>query len=91
MTYDELLAMITPTYERFETSPISILDALQAVVELHKPTDRYFPNMVWGQDGEIDMGGETRSTCKCDSSLYPCPTIQDIEKKLYLSRWKELG
>lgn len=55
---------------------------LNAVRELHTPTDRYFPNLVWGSDGEIDMGGATRSTCKCGSSSYPCLTIQAIEKEL---------
>lgn len=61
---------------------IKYLNTLRAVVELHKPTDRYFPNRVWGSDGEIDTGGATRTVCKCGSSSYPCPTIQTIEKEL---------
>ena len=70
MTYDELL-------EKVKDNPTTL-----AVVELHKPTDRYFPNRVWGSDGEIDIGGVTRAVCKCGSSSYPCLTIQAIEKEL---------
>ena len=96
MTHDELLARIElwkknvcliPLKPKWQTEDCKCmtcvsLSALRAVVELHKPTDRYFPNRVWGSDGEIDIGGVTRAVCKCGSSSYPCPTIQAIEKEL---------
>ena len=87
MTHDELLAKIYDSTNGLKYEDIFILlientNALSAVVELHKPTDRYFPNRVLGSDGEIDTGGVTRAVCKCGSSSYPCPTIQAIEKEL---------
>ena len=47
-----------------------VLYALKAVVELHKPYE-YFEN-----DGSLD-----RNCDLCDD-IYPCPTIQAIEKEL---------
>lgn len=41
--------------------------ALRAVVELHKPFD-----FTWG---------EPFTACQC-GEMYPCPTIQAIEKEL---------
>ena len=83
MTHDELLIEINRRLDvaYYNGDPQS-MRALRAVVELHKPTDRYFPNRVWGSDGEIDIGGVTRAVCKCGSSSYPCLTIQAIEKEL---------
>jgi hypothetical protein len=84
MTHDELLTKFTDYELHFDQvrDEEKVFAILRAVVELHKPTDRYFPNRVWGSDGEIDTGGVTRSTCKCGSSSYPCDTIQAIEKEL---------
>ena len=45
--------------------------ALLAVVELHKEQEITLPNGEWG------------SNCiACDGWLYPCPTIEAIEKEL---------
>ena len=87
MTHDELIAYIDDStdglkHEHLFEKLLTNTKALRAVVELHKPTDRYFPNRVWGSDGEIDIGGVTRAVCKCGSSSYPCLTIQAIEKEL---------
>jgi hypothetical protein len=68
MTHDELLAKLTPTQERgFPSNPITVLNTLRAVVELHKP--------------ELDglICGECTAS---ESEWYPCPTIQAIEKEL---------
>jgi hypothetical protein len=46
-------------------------NALRAVVELHKPQEITLPNGEWG-----------KSCAECDGWLYPCPTIQEIEKEL---------
>ena len=67
MTHDELLVKFK------NLSPESkVCNALRAVVELHKPGEGYFG------DGIV---------CKaCGSQdyewVYPCPTIQAIEKEL---------
>ena len=65
MTHDELLAKIN----HFRIVPFDpLIDALRAVVELHKPR---FPDVdsscQWCEDIYRD---------------YPCPTIQAIEKEL---------
>ena len=64
MTHEELLAKLKPTYLPFPTySPNSVVNALVAVVELHKPMAVY------------------KELCRCET-IYPCPTIQAIEKEL---------
>ena len=74
MTHDELLARIG--YMKFEVGDSGIneettaIQALRAVVELHKPTP-------------LDERGDVCLTCCPDLlTLYPCPTIQAIEKEL---------
>jgi hypothetical protein len=81
MIHDELLAKLTPTQERgFPSNPITVLNTLRAVVELHKPVQ-----------GRSDIS--TYDYVGCDSCVewshdgnmnleYPCPTIQAIEKEL---------
>ena len=78
MTHDELLAYIDDStnglkHEHLFEKLLANTQALRAVVELHKPT------------------GTTSLVCKhCDSFsnedayaiVYPCPTIQAIEKEL---------
>ena len=77
MTHDELLAKIDYTvaiYEGLSVLDIRVLTAylkaLRAVVELHKPN-------------VFSIG---RSLCVAcagfNSTTYPCPTIQAIEKEL---------
>ena len=81
MTHEELLAKIDakkePWYneitEDFELSDMELINALRAVVELHSPFD--------------NLAGEFCTVCtamedKDIYTLYPCPTIQAIEKEL---------
>ena len=67
-TYDELLAKIN--YD-IEGNPYDeYMSAIRAVVELHKPEP-------------LDERGDVCLTCCPDLlTLYPCPTIQVIEKEL---------
>ena len=70
MTHDELLAICDNYSFKDFAEPVK---ALRAVVELHKPDSNRMPfcqecRGVW--QGEIDV------------VLYPCPTIQAIEKEL---------
>jgi hypothetical protein len=74
MTHDELLIEINRRLDvsYYNGDPQS-MQALRAVVELHKPESNRMPfcvacRGVW--QGEIDV------------VLYPCPTIQAIEKEL---------
>jgi hypothetical protein len=71
MTHDELLARLEGLWHDSFKAPG--YQALLAVVELHKPESDRMPfcvvcRRVW--QGEIDV------------VLYPCPTIQAIEKEL---------
>ena len=76
MTHDELLAIIDDNFSqcgddcescRRDNAPWF---ALRAVVELHKPEP-------------LDERGDVCLTCCPDLLvLYPCPTIQAIEKEL---------
>jgi len=80
MTHDELLARIQSDYEEnkhFRDQPKwKPFAALRAVVELHKPYPA--PTTVSMEDGKW------QSNIHCDDchSVYPCPTIQAIEKEL---------
>jgi hypothetical protein len=69
MTHEELLAIFSgeePVYVRD-----ILYSALRAVVELHKPQEITLPDGEWGTNCE-----------HCDGLIYPCPTIQAIEKEL---------
>ena len=79
MTHNELLANLTPTQERgFPSNPISVLTALRAVVELHKPiTSTAFPEFLG-----ICLACTPLSLNFYEAIRYPCPTIQTIEKEL---------
>ena len=67
MTHDELLALLKPMTN---DDAIFMKDALIAVVELHTPS----PIPDWVPTKEELM-------CWC-AHVYPCPTIQAIEKEL---------
>lgn len=69
MTHDELLAklLLSDKTDVYETLRLW-QSALYAVVELHKPTD-----LGWCGCGTGDPYLD---------SVYPCPTIQAIEKEL---------
>lgn len=74
MTHEELLAKI-PKVEWIHQNYINAkLNALRAVVELHKPLP-------------IVNGDNSANCCWCQiagirETPYPCPTIQAIEKEL---------
>jgi hypothetical protein len=76
MTYEELLEDIDEARKSYglkwdNGSPY--LDAIRAVVELHKPIETYNMNNVY----------KSWLTCNhCNDEIYPCPTIQAIEKEL---------
>ena len=69
MTHDELLARLDDY--GFGVPP---LNALRAVVELHKPREYKVAGTF--TDGLIQTG------CVCGGWSYPCPTIQAIEREL---------
>jgi hypothetical protein len=67
MTHDELLAKIDNFEPDYELEACKAMNALYAVVELHKPF-------------EIDREGNYN--CQECEWAYPCQTIQAIEKEL---------
>ena len=69
MTHDELLAKLN-SYQCGSAFAEMFKNAVRAVVELHKPTP-------------LNEQGDVCLTC-CPNllTLYPCPTIQAIEKEL---------
>jgi hypothetical protein len=71
MTHDELLARMSELSKETAYEPcFEFEDALRKVVELHKPTP-------------LDERGDVCLTCCPDLlTLYPCSTIQIIEKEL---------
>jgi hypothetical protein len=76
MTHDELLGLIDAFImanedgDRCDCSSCPAFNALHAVVELHKPEP-------------LDERGDVCLTCCPDLlTLYPCSTIQAIEKHL---------
>ena len=80
MKHDELLASI----ERMTNhDAIFMKDALRAVVRLHKPTDDGLGcsyEFIECHDG-TGLGCDIPRTCN-QYKLYPCPTIQAIEREL---------
>ena len=67
MTHEELLAKIDHMWnDDFDYVASCHTNALRAVVELHKPVINALPD----------------ETCLACQDLYPCPTIQAIEKEL---------
>lgn len=76
MTHEELLAEIDERIEELHNAEVcdSFIHALRAVVELHKPTN-YLK--------DVGIEDTICSTCGWRGiELYPCPTIQAIEKEL---------
>jgi len=68
MTHDELLNLIQESLNDYDY--VRPHNALRTVVELHKPEP-------------LDERGDVCLTCCPDLlTLYPCPTIQAIEKEL---------
>lgn len=78
MTHDELLANIDnyKSYAPIDYGQFDLVNALYAVVELHKP-----------ETGWIDGIEVENHHCSCDpyneyDMGYPCETIQAIEEQL---------
>ncbi len=72
MTHNELVARVNKLEDSYDTEGYA-WGALKAVVELHNPVD-----VSWKNDGSKILC----STCSEGSDVYPCPTIQAIEKEL---------
>jgi hypothetical protein len=68
MTHDELLSKIEKSY--YSDSTTGLENALRAVVELHRPVHNAY-------DTDYSWWG-----CLMCEEVYPCPTIQAIEKEL---------
>ena len=71
MTYDELIDCITKSRDYTSKQEPNVcmkeeINALLAAVRLHKPVINALPD----------------ETCWACQDLYPCPTIQAIEKEL---------
>lgn len=78
MNHDELLAICDNYSFKDSAEPVK---ALRAVVELHKPVMAF----TGGYDGEEnELWEEQCQECSGNgfSQIYPCPTIQAIEKEL---------
>jgi hypothetical protein len=86
MTHDELLAKAELTLGTYiskyygskkdvelRSDVIDSLQALRAVVELHKPDEPDFPD-EWESCVECSGNGYV--------AMYPCPTVKAIEKEL---------
>lgn len=74
MTHEELLAKIDLCFEDIpaDYGQMEAHNALRAVVELHKPE----------KFGQAFLCEACSRTYISYSQLYPCPTIQAIEKEL---------
>ena len=86
MTHDELSRKlwILPAHVSELQHGAKAVQALRAVVELHKPVERTLSLRVWGTMSQYrpeEVG--TITLCNsCTDKEYPCPTIQAIEKEL---------
>ena len=78
MSYEELLNTLNSKQFMESRTPETPYFALRAVVELHKPVLETF---LYGL--ELDPPEVTgRYECENCAVLYPCPTIQAIEREL---------
>lgn len=75
MTYKELLAKIS-FYDPYYCE--ELINALRAVIELHKPNK----NNRCGVCTQVVVNAVPNVHTDTVQHLYPCPTIQAIEKKL---------
>jgi hypothetical protein len=80
MTHDDLLIEINRRLEvaLYNGDPKSI-HALRAVVELHKPKKEVTGMGVTFEGVTTSLSTQLRCGC---GLLYPCPTVQAIEKEL---------
>jgi len=82
MTHDELLAICDNYSFKDSAEPVK---ALRAVVELHKPVEMPYARVEGTLTCNYCSGlCHSRSGLSCDDCppLYPCTTIQAIEKEL---------
>lgn len=90
MTYDELLTEMKEAVRYIETSELlnqggwlAGAKALLAVVELHKPDSNGICETCDGECWGCGEWGCEWPKCDCDCHpLYPCDTMQAIEKEL---------
>jgi len=83
MTHDELLALLDKHMAFAEAFGPDVVRALRAVVELHKPDSNGICEACDGECWGCGEWGCEWPKCDCDCHpLYPCPTIQAIEKEL---------
>ena len=77
MTHDELLIEINRRLDvAFYNGDPQSIHALRAVVKLHKPERGVIESWFKWLNGTKIIG------CRLCEELYPCPTIQSIEKEL---------
>lgn len=78
MTHDELLAICDNYSFKNSAEPIQ---ALRAVAELHKPVMKWTGAYDYN---DAELWEEQCNDCSNNgfSQMYPCPTIQVIEKEL---------
>ncbi len=77
MTHDELLTKIDNFEPDDELDSVNSMNALRAVVELHKPSGQGLGYAAYCHQCMFNHGsGEIKN------HAYPCPTIQAIEKEL---------
>ena len=84
MTYEDLLAKIKREEDYLKTQMFDgnaiggfvVTSAIRAVVELHKPERGVIESWFKWLNGTKIIG------CRLCEELYPCPTIQTIEKEL---------
>ena len=84
MTHDELLARINAWDEDYYQAP-PVVPALRAVVELHKPMTGGNYRSDTPQCSYCRSLCHSRSGLHCEDDgdgLWPCDTIQAIEKEL---------
>lgn len=81
MTHDELVNEVVYG----EQTRFALANALRAVVELHKPVEMPYARVEGTLTCSYCSGMcHSRSGLSCDDCppVYPCPTIQAIEKEL---------
>lgn len=76
MTHEELLQKLTPARYIIKDEVVAQLNALRAVVELHKPWED-----TWPTSGNLRLRCGAPD-CTDGFTDYPCLTIQAIEKEL---------
>ena len=86
MGHDELLARIKNELDGAEFDAmcnsggqVEAVKALRAVVELHKPFEEDGKILCSQEECYYHLEFMDRDNCSC---VYPCPTIQAIEKEL---------